>query len=198
MASKQLRALKALDLEERVLNAGSVVSLVGVFLPWMSGALLGDTDVTYRGYEFYTSFIGGAVILLQAFILAVTVGPMFTGKPLVQKQHKEWLRTFAAGQSFVLLLAALSVLTNVTFEFSRVRMRYGIYVALIGAIFALIYAFLKLQQQRRLEMLEHFGHPEDRVPPPPEPMAAPSVDPALIPPPPPPPPPLEPEEHRLR
>ncbi len=192
MASRFFRALLLLELEERILNGASLVALISVFLPWLSGEWLGGDSVTYTGIHFYTAFLGIAVLLLHAFILSITIVPL-TGRPgFLKKRHKEILRLYASTQATVLVLAALTVLMKVTFEFSRMEVRFGIYVALIGSIVTMIYAFLKYQEQRRMEVQELFHHPDDHVDP-----GNRTEAPLSAPPPPPPPPPLEPEEHHL-
>lgn len=194
MPSRIVRAVLLLDLEERILNGASLVAILGVFLPWLSGEWLGGDAVTYSGLQFYTAFLGIAILLLLLFILSMTVLPMTGRQGLLKKRHKDVVRLCIAAQTTILALAALTVLMKVTFEFSRIEVRFGIYVTLVGSIIATIYSFLKYQEQRRLNVQELFHHPDDRVvksdrkePPMPTP----------LPPPPPPPPPLAPEEHHL-
>lgn len=192
MASRFLRALVVLELEERILNGASVITLLGVFLPWISGEWLGGDSVTYSGFNFYTALLGVGVFLLHLFILSITLIPL-AGRPgFLKKRHKEIVRLCASTQATVLVLAALTVLMKVTFEFSRMEVRFGIYATLIGSIVTMVYSFLKYQEQRRLEIQELFHHPDDRVIPNDR-----AESPMPLPPPPPPPPPLLPEEHHL-
>lgn len=65
MASRIAKAFTALELEERILHAGSIIAIIGVFLPWVSGEWLGGDAVTYTGLQFYTSFLGIAILLLR-------------------------------------------------------------------------------------------------------------------------------------
>jgi hypothetical protein len=196
MPSRFSRALSTLDLEERILGGSSLIALIGVFLPWFSGEWLGSEHINYNGLGFYTSFLGWGVLLINLFPLAVTISPLIGGPVLMRKSLKGPLRLFLALQSTILVLASLSVLTHVTFEFSRMEVRFGIYVTLIGSLVSVLYALLIFQEDRRESPQEVFQHPEDRsgiperrdtpvssVPPPP---------------PPPPPPPLQPEEHHMR
>jgi hypothetical protein len=80
---------------------------------------------------------------------------------------------------------------KVTFEFSRMEVRFGIYVTLIGSIVSLVYAFLRLSEQRKSLVQELFRHPEDQT------LPEEQKETFIAPPPPPPPPPPAPEEHRL-
>lgn len=191
MASRWLRALSALDLEERILNGAALLAAVGVFLPWISGEWLGGDPVSYSGFSFYTSFLGLAVFLLHFFVILVTMVPLFGGPTLVRRRHLDAVRFAATAQATILILGALSVLTKVTFEFSRIEIRLGIYVALVGSLIATLYAFIKWQQQRRQAVQDVFRHPDDAAPAAENASLRPSV------PPPPPPPPPAPEDHHL-
>jgi hypothetical protein len=191
MSSSFLRKLTSLELEEQILNSSAIVSIIGVLLPWMGGEWLGGDNVTYSGLGFYTSFIGLSAFLLQIFIVLITVIPLMGGPVLVKKRHREIVRLSATILASILILSALSVLTKVTFEFSRMEIRFGIYVTLVGSLVATLYAHLRFQEQRKSYVHELFHHPEDIEQVPERNESAP------IPPPPPPPKAPEPEEHRL-
>ncbi|MDD4627926.1 MAG: hypothetical protein PHE68_00840 [Candidatus Peribacteraceae bacterium] len=191
MASNFFRKLLSLELEEKILNIGAFLSLIGVFFPWIGGQTLGGQDSSHSGFGFYTSFIGIVIFGLQLFVLLITVIPLTGGPILVRRRHREAVRFMATSQAIILILASLSVLIKVTLEFSRMEIRFGIYVSLIGGLVAMLYSFLRFQEQRRNEVQELFHHPEEQSK---------SVDKqeyfeAPAKPPPPPPPPVE--EHRM-
>ena len=191
MSSRALRHLLNLELEEQILNGGLLVAMVGIFCPWISGEWLGGDTITYSGFGFYTSFIGLLIFLLLLATLLMTVVPIAGGPVLIRKRHREPLRLALVAQSTILVLAALSVLMKVTFEFSRMEVRFGIYVSLIGSLVALFSSFLRFQEQRKSHVQELFHHPED--------VSVSERKETVVPPPPPPPPPAAPapEEHRL-
>jgi hypothetical protein len=156
-----LRNLQSLELEERILNAGAVVAAVSVFLPWMSGEWLGGDTLTFSGFGFYTSFLGFTIFLLNAFLLALTLVPLAGGPILIKKRHRELIRLLLSAEASLLVLACLSVLTKVTFEFSRMEVRFGIYFCLVGNLVTLFEAFLRFLEQRKTSVQELFHHPED-------------------------------------
>lgn len=186
-----MRHLKALELEEQILNGAALAAAGGVFLPWLSGEWLGGDSVTYTGFGFFTSFLGLAIFGILAFILLVTLVPMAGGPVVIRRRYREYARLFAAVQAGVLALAALSVLTKITLEFGRMEVRFGIYLTLIGSLVTVFYAFLRLQEYRRAQTHELFHHPLDG------PVTEERRETAQPPPPPPPPPAPEPEEHPL-
>ena len=190
MSSHLWRSFQNLDLEERILNAGALVAALSVFLPWISGEWLGGTAVTYSGFSFYTSFLGLAIFLLNIFIILLTLVPLIGGPVIVRKRYREMLRLIICAETSVLILAALSVLTKVTFDFAHMEVRFGIYFCLVGNLVALFEAFLRFLEQRRAAVHELFHHPEDAV-------IIDQKEPHATPPPPPPPPPPAPEEHPL-
>lgn len=191
MVSKMKRIWSTVDLEERILNGAALIALVSIFLPWLSGEWLGGDSVTYTGFGFYTSFIGIVVFILMLLVVLITIVPLLGGPILIRRRYRESVRLYLASQISVLLLAALSVLTKVTYEFSRIEIRFGIYLTLIGSIIVSVYAFLRWQEERKTQAHGVFHHPEDPVAVNERPESF------LTPPPPPPPPPLEPEEYHL-
>lgn len=192
MASALFRKITALELEEQILNGSALLGAIGVFLPWIGGEWLGGNAVNFTGLGFYTSFLGWCILALLVFILLMTLVPLTGGPVLIRKAHRETVRLNCAALSAILVLASLSVLTKVTFEFSRMEVRFGIYVTLIGTLTATLYAFLRHQEERRKGAREFFYHPEDI-----RPVEHQQDFGRIAPPPPPPPPPQEPEDHRL-
>lgn len=162
MPSHFLRKVIALDLEEKILNGGALMTLAGVFLPWIGGEKLGDLTVTYTGFGFYTSFIGIVIFCLSLFTLLITIIPLTGGPVLIRKQYREVVRLCLATTATILIIGALSVLINVTTsDFQRMEIRFGIYLSLIGSLVSLLYTFLRFQEQRRSDVQELFHHPEE-------------------------------------
>ncbi|OGJ56243.1 hypothetical protein A2635_03370 [Candidatus Peribacteria bacterium RIFCSPHIGHO2_01_FULL_51_9] len=168
MLARIRHILNLLDLEERILVVGTLTGLVGVFFPWISGQWLGGDRISYSGFGFFTAFIGTTIFTLDIFILLVTLSPLTGGPNILPRKMRDYVRFLAAVQAAILVIAALSVLTKVTFEFSRVEIRFGIYTALIGNVAASLYAFLTMKQKekRGIEELFHVDPPEDQENPP--------------------------------
>ncbi len=192
MSNRLHRILSTVDLEERILNIGALLAIIGVLLPWISGQWGGQDEQVFSGLGFFTSFIGIAVALLHLIAVAILAVPLLGGRRLVAQGRQHVVRFFLTLTASVLILAALSVLTKVTLEFPRMGLRFGVYVSLIGSLVSTLYAYLLYREQRRHEVRELFHHPEDHflhVAPSTPVVASPSS------PPPPPPPPLPAEEH---
>ncbi|MBU0458051.1 hypothetical protein KJ652_03830 [Patescibacteria group bacterium] len=165
MALSALRRLRYLDLEERILNGAAFLAVISVFMPWTSGYMLGSDSVSYSGLGFYTSFLGISVLLLNIFVLLITLVPLFGGTNLIKKRNKDSVRLFCSIQSTVLVLAALSVLMRVSFNFSRMEIRFGINMALISCIVVAFYSYLRIQEQKKtnVEEIFHQASRPDRI-----------------------------------
>ncbi len=188
-------ALAALDLEERILNGALLAAIIFLFFPWLAGQFLGGDPVSYSGIQFYHSYIGAMILLIDVIAILMTMLPLVGGPVIVKRPWRATVRLWLTLQSSVLTFAALTVLTRVTYEFRGLSIRYGVYFTLVCGLIATLYAFLQWQEERRKQGQELFHHPEDATP------ATQVVEPVLtqaVPPPPPPPPPLPPEEHNLR
>lgn len=185
--------LSSMDLEERILNGASLFAFISVFMPWLSGEWLGEDFVSYSGFRFFTAAIGITFFLLHLVQLSISLSPMFGGPQLVRGHRKDVVRLCLTVQATILSLAALSVLTSITYDYTRMEIRFGIYCAFIGSLVSAFYSFWKMQEHNKAGVPEIFHHP-DTVEAAPEPHP---VHHSHIPPPPPP-PPLEPEEFKMR
>src|SRR3989344_1138242 len=193
-ASSFLRALKYLEIEEKVLNIGSLLAILGIFMPWFGGEWSGQPKV-WTGLGFYTSFVGLLILLAHIFTLALTVLPLL-GYSVIRISLRDIIRFTIGIETVFLVVMVLSILTNVSFDFSQVEVRFGIYLTLVGSIIVSLYAFLRMQQERKRSAQELFHHPEDaeasllhvqkersperEVPPPPPPPPPPAEDPPLF------------------
>ncbi len=164
MVRDALRKLMRLPLEEKILNGASVVAALGVIFPWMSGEWLGGETVSLSGFGFYTSFLGLGLFFLHIYILLMTIIPLTGGPVVVRKEHREVVRLIAASFAAILALSALSVLTKFSLDFSRMQLRFGIYVSLIGSFVSVLYAFLLRQGEQRTEIEDLFHHAETTLP----------------------------------
>jgi len=183
--SSLIKSIKYLEIEEKILNVGSLIAVIGVFMPWFGGEWFGEPTV-WTGFGFYTSFIGLLIFLAHIFILSLTVLPLM-GYKIIRTSLRDLLRLIIGLECVLLVIVIWSVLTNIAFDRAQMEIRFGIYLTLVGSIVVSLYSFLRVQQQRKRHVEELFQHPED------------SSDSPLgeTPPPPPPPPALEPEEPRL-
>jgi len=188
-----LRLVRALELEEKILHAGILLCFIGLFLPWLGGQWFGET-AQWNGFGFHTGFIGHFVLLMQLASFAVTASPLLGGPIVVRKTHRNIVRLHLGGFSLALLLSAFTILFRLTSEVSGAQVRFGIYVAILGAALATLYAFLLFQEERKAASKSLFHHPDTPAPSTPRPRdPVPEDRPA--PPPPPPPPPVE--DHSL-
>ncbi|MCF7844833.1 MAG: hypothetical protein K9M03_03340 [Kiritimatiellales bacterium] len=185
MAQSIFRRIRSLDLEEQILNGGALIALVGVFLPWTGGYMLGSDVISHSGFGFYTSLIGIAIFIINLFVLLITLSPLSGGPSIIRKNIKEQVRLFCGIQSTVLVLAALSVLMKVTLQFSRMEIRFGVIVTLVGCAAVMLESLLRMQEQRKSDVHDFFHHKEEA---PIQTIERPG---------PPPPPPPSPEEHRI-
>ncbi len=193
MFDKLVRALKSMELEEQILHAGLLCCAIGIFLPWFGGQWFGN-DQLWNGFGFYTAYLGIAVFLMQLFIIFMSLSPLLGGPIIVRRQHRMYVRLILCAASVLLLIAAFSVLLRVTFDMAGSQIRWGIYISMIGSAVALLYAFIRHQQQVRNQVHELFHHPDERMTKR-ETASLPETENPL--PPPPPPPPTPPEDHHL-
>lgn len=170
MSRNIIRNISRLEIEEKVLNAGSLLGFLCVFFPWISGQWLGD-PMTHSGLGFFTSFIGLSILLLHLGILIVTIIPITGGPEILKPSRKDSVRLLLAVFALLLAIAAWSVLTNFTMSFSRIEIRYGMYGTIVGSVISSLYSFLNWQEGKRSEVHNLFHQKDQKQQgiPPPEP-----------------------------
>src|SRR3989344_5021359 len=149
-----LTKLRRLETEEKLLNLGVGLTIVSLFFPWLSGRWIADqvrTD-TALSLQSYVSFIGLTILILQGYVLLVTALPLWSERTLLRPEWKHRVRLYCNSVSAILVVAALSVLLKVTFDFPSLEIRFGVYSSLIGSLLGTLYAFLLAQEQDRRQV----------------------------------------------
>ncbi len=193
MFEKFTRVLRGMELEEKVLHAGLILCLIGLFFPWLGGQWVGE-EQQWNGFGFHTGFMGQTVFIIDLFIVAMTLSPLLGGPVLVRKAVRHYVRLVLCAITSILLIASFTVLFRLTSEVSGAEIRFGIYISIVGSLLSTLYAFLKYDEQRKNEVHELFHHPDEQQKVTKIPSYLPDEH---RPPPPPPPSPMPVEDHSL-
>jgi hypothetical protein len=155
-------AFLRLSAEEKVVSLGILIVLIGAFLPWYSVIYNFDRkSVTESGFSGDIGVIGFVV-----FILALLAGLALLGDALRFRLpdfgfKKEKIVLFLMGENAFLILLALTIYTKRSLEFTSAELRFGLYMALLGAIIGAFAAFAQAQKLAKKEVREFFGQDED-------------------------------------
>lgn len=194
MYEKLLRALRAMELEEKILNAGALFCIFTLFFPWLGGQGV-DGVLEWNGFDYYTGYMGHFVFLACLFILASAVSPMLGGPVLVRKSRRSYVRLVLTSLNTLLLVFCFTILLRYTWELSRAEIRFGIYFSIVSSAIATLYAWLSYQEEMKSRSGALFQHPDEsaaKPKPAPEPEVLHEERPPM-----PPPPPLQPEDHQI-
>ena len=83
MYERIIRALRGMELEEKVVHVGLLLCAIGLFLPWLSGGAYGESQVWHNGFDFRTGLIGHLIICIIAFLF-------FFAMNLISGGEKQW------------------------------------------------------------------------------------------------------------
>ncbi len=158
--------LLRLTAEEKVIGIGSLVMLIGTFMPWYTVVMNFDNKtLTETGFSGDLGVIGFVVFLMSLISILVLVGENMH-LPLPQFGYRrEQILFFFLGESFFLTLLTMAIYTKRSFEFTEAGLRFGIYTVLLGAFFGALSAFALIQKSKRKEVQEFFSHEqEEEVP----------------------------------
>ena len=152
-------AILRLSPEEKVIGIGSLLVLVGSFLPWYSIVFNFDKKpVTYSGLSGDLGVIGFVVFILVLFALLVLIGEHIGFRMPQFGYRKDQILLFLMGEGAFLLLLILAVYTKQSFGLTNADIRFGFYISLIGAIFGTFSAFAESQKLKKQEVEELFDH----------------------------------------
>lgn len=154
-----VRMIRALELEEKVLHTGIVVSMIGLFFPWIGGQWFGTAE-QWNGFGFHTGYIGHFVFLMLLYSFSITASPLLGGPVVLRKSRRNSVRLLLGIVSTSLLVSAFTILFRLTSEVSGAQVRFGIYIAILGSAIAMLYSFLQYQEEQRQNSQSIFHHPD--------------------------------------
>ena len=148
--------------EERMAGIGAILVLVGAFLPWYSVVFsFNEKGVTESGFTGDLGVVGFVVFLLTLLSLAFLMGSHLNFKLPHFGFHKDKIILFLLGESAFLLLLTIAIYTKRSFEYTNAELRFGLYLALIGAFIGTFAAFAQIQKKQKKDVEEFFSHPEE-------------------------------------
>lgn len=150
-----------LTAEEKVAGLGALLVFIGIFLPWYSVVLNFDKkSITESGLSGDMGVLGFVVLLMMILSFLVLVGEHLHIKLPQFGYSKEQILFFLMGQSAFLVLIAIAVYTKRSLEFTDAGLRFGIYLALVGALLGAFAIFAQIQKFKKKEVHEFFEHDE--------------------------------------
>ncbi len=151
--------LLRLTAEEKVIGIGTLVMLVGSFMPWYSVVMNFDKkSLTETGFSGDLGVIGFVIFLMSLISLLILVADNMR-LPLPQFGYKrEQILFFFLGEAFFLTLLSMAIYTKRSLEFTEAGLRFGVYMVLLGAFFGALSAFALIQKKKKKEVHEFFSH----------------------------------------
>jgi len=158
-----LRRLKhtilRLSPEEKMVGVGALLVIFGCFMPWYSVVLNFDKkNLTETGFGGDLGVIGFIIFLMSIIAMLVLVGEHLHIRLPQFGYSKEQCLFFLMGQSAFLALLTIAIYTKRSLDFTDAELRFGIYMALIGAFLGAFAAFAQLQKFKTKEVERFFDH----------------------------------------
>ncbi len=154
--------IKRLSPEERVAGAGALLVLLGSFFPWYSVVFNYDKDpIIENGFTGDLGVIGFVAFLLALFALINLASENLHIKLPSFGYTKEQIMMFFMGESAFLILLLIAVYTKRSFDFTNASLRFGIWMALIGALVGTFAAYAQVQKKNQKNVEAFFDHAEE-------------------------------------
>ncbi|MBN1258518.1 hypothetical protein JXA05_02045 [Candidatus Peregrinibacteria bacterium] len=149
--------------EEKVAGLGMLVALVALFMPWYSVVFTFDKkSVSQSGFAGDLGVLG-FIIFIMVILAALTLTGEYLHFRLPRLGYgKEQILLFLMGESAFLTLIAIAVYTKRSLEFTSAELRFGIYLALVGALLSTFAVYAQMQKFRKKDVESFFEHPEPK------------------------------------
>lgn len=153
--------LLRLSPEEKVLSIGSLLVLLGSFMPWYSVETGFERAASHENaFSGDLGVIGFVVFLFMIINLLLLLGESLHIKIPTFGHKKENVLLFLMAESAFLVLLIIAIYTKRSLDFTNAELRFGIYTALVGTCLGSFAAFAQLQKKERKSVEEFFGHEE--------------------------------------
>ena len=154
--------LLRLSPEEKIAGIGVILVLISVFLPWYSVVFsFNEQGITESGFTGDLGVVGFVIFLLTLMGLAFLIGEHLHFKLPNLGFKKDNIILFLLGQSAFLLLLTIAIYTKRSFEYTNAELRFGLYLALIGAFIGTFASFSQIQKKQKKDVEAFFSHPKE-------------------------------------
>lgn len=149
--------IRQLTLHQKLVGLGSILSIMGVFLPWMS-----YENKSFSGVQDMTYLIG-YIILVLSCILFVFFLLRVSGKRLPRLPFKEHTFSMVCGLQIIILSVVAFSIYNKLFLFTATsEIQFGISITIIGGVFIILGSYFSWLQERKENVRKTFIHmPEE-------------------------------------
>ncbi len=154
--------LLRLSPEEKLVGAGAILVLFSTFLPWFSVTFNSvEKPNTVSGFSGYLGVIGFVVFLITAMALISLVAKHLHIRLPDLGFKKDQITLFLMGESAFLLLLTVAIYTKRSLDYTSAEIRFGLYLALIGAFAGAIASFSQIQKGQKKEVKAFFSQEEE-------------------------------------
>ena len=154
--------LLRLSPEERMVGIGAILVLISAFLPWYSVVFsFNEESITESGFTGDLGVVGFVIFLLTIMGLVFLIGEHLNFKLPKFGFKKENIILFLTGESAFLLLMIIAIYTKRSFEYTNAELRFGLYLALIGAFISTFATFAQIQKKQKKDVESFFSHSEE-------------------------------------
>lgn len=159
-ATKALRyRLRQLPLYYKLIGFGSLISIVSIFLPWVS-----YESRVFNGVEDITFLIGYIIFILSLLLFLFFILHLWE-KKLPRLPVKEYTLSMFSGLQIILLsLVAFSVYNRLFLYTSTSEIRFGLTGTIIAGVLICIGSYLAWREEKEESVKKTFMHVPEATP----------------------------------
>jgi hypothetical protein len=151
--------LKQLPLYYKLTGIGSLLSLIAIFLPWLS-----YDAIVWNGFQGITYPIGYIIVFLSFLVFIFFLFHWFD-KKIPKFPFKEYTFNIVAGGEIVLLCIITILIYNAIYFFtSKSNIELGVSISALGGLLISIGGYLAWKEERQDNVKKTFIHMPEQEP----------------------------------
>ena len=150
---------RELNLEKRVIFIAHILTMLFCFFPWFEADSQYVATFTYNAFTGTHFLIGCCIFLISLLITIYFLDRILESERVTLPISQKALFFGASIQQILLIILAWSVIVAAGRDFGEHAVRFGIFLAFVSQIAALVATFLNAQLDRQQQARSFFKNP---------------------------------------
>jgi len=150
---------RELNLEKRVIFIAHFLTMIFCFFPWFEADSEYVATFTYNAFSGAHFLLGSCIFVISLLITIYFLDRMFESEKVPLPISQNTLFFGASLQQILLIVLAWSVIVATGKDFGEHAVRFGIFLAFVAQIAALVATFLNAQLDRQQQARSFFKNP---------------------------------------
>lgn len=151
------RGFARLVFEEQVMLVANVLTICGLFFPWVSAASFREDWVTRNAFSVETWFFGVVLLVCAGVVTLLFAQEWLFRRPVLRlRLGRVNAALLSAGLSVLILLGTWATLFSIIQRYAESELRFGIAMVFVCQVMSGIAAYLLSSKETKKELTDFF------------------------------------------